>query len=35
METIACIYGVLLKYFDKSLTAEEAIEMIRQILACG
>ena len=27
------IYGIILKVFEKSLTVEEAIEMIREIVA--
>ena len=30
---IGYIYGILLKVFEKGLTADEAIEMIRKIIA--
>ena len=33
MKTIASIYAVILKVFEKSLTVEDAIEMIRKIIA--
>lgn len=33
METIGYIYAVLLKVYEKSLTVEEALELIREIVA--
>lgn len=33
METIARIYTIVLNVMNKSLTVEEAIEMIRKIIA--
>ena len=30
---LGCIHAVLMKVYDKSLTAEAAIEMIRKIIA--
>ena len=33
MKTPGYIYGVILRVMEKSLTVEEALEMIRQVLA--
>lgn len=33
METIGYIYAVMLKVYEKSLTVEEALELIREIIA--
>ena len=33
MQTLGYIYGVILRVMEKSLTVEEALEMIRQVLA--
>lgn len=33
MKTLGYIYGVILRVMEKSLTVEEALEMIRQALA--
>lgn len=33
VKTIGYIYAVILKVYEKSLTVEEAIEMIREIVA--
>jgi hypothetical protein len=33
MKTLGYIYGVILRVMEKSLTVEEALEMIRQVLA--
>ena len=30
---LGCIHAVLMKVYDKSLTAEDAMEMIRKIIA--
>jgi hypothetical protein len=32
MKTIGYIYAAIMKVFDKTLSAEEAIELIRKIL---
>ena len=31
MKTLGYIYGILLRFFNNSLTADEAVELIRKI----
>lgn len=33
IQTFGYIYGIILRVIDKSLTVEEAIELIREVLA--
>ena len=35
MKTIVYIYTIILKVFDKSITPEQAIEMIGEIIKTG